>query len=208
DNQPAVDIRISQGERPMFIDNKLLGNFKLDGIGAARRGEPQIEVTFDIDANGIVSVSAKDLGTGKSQQITITGGTALDKNEISQMVEDAETHSEDDSARRAAAEARNQADHVAYTTEKTMSEHGDKLSDDERADLQGKLDSLRETLKASDADAETLSAAAKDVMEASQILGQKVYEQAQAETAADGDEGGEGDDDVVEAEIVDDEDGS
>ena len=132
DNQPEVEIHVLQGERTMAADNKSLGRFKLPGIPPAQRGMPQIEVTFDIDANGIVAVSAKDLGTGKSQQVTITGGTALNKDEISRMVKDAEAHANEDARRKEQAEARNQADHAAYTIDKQLTEHGDKLNDDER----------------------------------------------------------------------------
>ncbi|NNF65219.1 MAG: molecular chaperone DnaK [Acidimicrobiia bacterium] len=205
DNQPEVEIHVLQGERAMATDNKSLGRFKLPGIAPARRGTPQIEVTFDIDANGIVSVSAKDLGTGQSQQVTITGGTALSQEEIDRMVNDAESYAAEDARRREAAEARNQADHVAYQTDKNLAEHGDKLSDEERGAVEDKVTELRKLL-ADDADAETLRTKTQEVLEASQILGQKIYEASQAEAAEEGGETtetGSGDDDVVEAEIID-----
>ena len=206
DSQPEVEIHVLQGERAMAGDNKSLGRFKLQGIPPAPRGVPQIEVTFDIDANGIVSVSAKDLGTGKSQQVTITGGTALSQDDIDQMMKDAEAHAADDAARKEGAEARNQADHTAYQIDKQLAEHGDKLTDDERSALEGKVKEVRDLLANSNADAKALKKATEELMTESQILGQKVYEASQtpepgsdeagsADTPAD-------DDDVVEAEIV------
>jgi molecular chaperone DnaK len=204
DNQPEVEIHVMQGERPMAGDNKSLGRFKLPGIPPAPRGLPQVEVTFDIDANGIVSVSAKDLGTGKSQQVTITGGTALAQDEIDRMVGDAETHANEDDERRVLADARNQADHTAYQTEKMLEEHGDKLTDEERAPIADKITELRKLLE-EQASAEELNSVRDDVMTTSQILGQKIYEASAAESAANGDDstGDDDDDDVVEAEIVD-----
>jgi molecular chaperone DnaK len=206
DSQPEVEIHVLQGERAMAGDNKSLGRFKLQGIPPAPRGVPQIEVTFDIDANGIVSVSAKDLGTGKTQQVTITGGTALGQDDIDQMMKDAEAHAADDAARKEGAEARNQADHTAYQIDKQLTEHGDKLTDDERSALEGKVKEVRDLLANSNADADALKKATEELMTESQILGQKVYEASQtpepgsdeassADTPAD-------DDDVVEAEIV------
>ena len=204
DNQPEVEIHVMQGERAMAADNKSLGRFKLPGIAPARRGVPQIEVTFDIDANGIVSVSAKDLGTGKTQQVTITGGTALSQDEIDRMVKNAEEHANDDSERRELAEARNQADHAIYQTDKLLEEHGDKLTDDEKTAITDKIADLRKLLdeQASTAD---LNQGREAVMTASQVLGQKIYEASEAESAAAGEsaEAPAGDDDVVEAEIVD-----
>jgi molecular chaperone DnaK len=200
DGQPEVEVHVLQGEREMAAYNKSLGKFNLTGIPPAPRGVPQIEVTFDIDANGIVSVSAKDLGTGKQQQITITGGTALPTDEIDQMIKDAETHANEDKERREFAEARNQADHVAYQTDKTLADYGDKLNDDEKAQITEKLEALRELLKDENAGAESLRSATDAVLSASQVLGQKIYEATQAEAAATA---SSGDDDVVEAEIVD-----
>ncbi|MFH1330429.1 MAG: Hsp70 family protein, partial [Actinomycetota bacterium] len=205
DAQPEVEVHVLQGERQMAGDNKSLGRFNLTGIPPAPRGVPQIEVTFDIDANGIVSVSAKDLGTGKVQQITITGGTALPRDDIDRMVHDAESHADEDRTRREAAEARNQADHVAYQTEKLLQEHGEHLSEGERAELQAKLDDLRAALKETDASAERLRGAADAVVSASQVLGQRIYEASQAQAAPGGDTPGS--EEVVEAEIVDDEEG-
>jgi len=209
DNQPEVEIHVLQGERPMATDNKSLGRFKLPGIPPAPRGMPQVEVTFDIDANGIVSVSAKDLGTGRSQQVTITGGTALSSDEIEQMVEDAEAHAADDATRKEMAEARNQADHAAYQIENQLKEHGDKLTDDERSSVSDHIDTLRKALADENASAETLTTARNELLTASQILGQKIYEASAAESAAadagtDAGESGE-DDEVVEAEVVEDE---
>ncbi len=202
-NQPEVEIHVLQGERAMAADNKSLGRFKLPGIAPAPRGIPQIEVTFDIDANGIVSVSAKDLGTGKSQQVTITGGTALAQDEIDRMVHDAEEHANDDVQRRELAEARNQADHAVYQTEKMLEEHGDKLTDDEKAPITDKMAELRKLLE-EQAAASDLNRVREELMTTSQILGQKIYEASAAQAAAAPDESPTpGDDDVVDAEIVD-----
>ncbi|MFQ5555560.1 MAG: Hsp70 family protein, partial [Acidimicrobiia bacterium] len=204
DNQPEVEIHVLQGERSMAVDNNSLGRFKLPGIPPAPRGMPQIEVTFDIDANGIVSVSAKDLGTGASQQVTITGGTALSQDDIDRMVKDAEGHANEDERRRAEADARNQADHAAYSIDKQLAEHGDKLSDDERLEIEDKVTAVRKAL-ADDAATEDLKAATDALFTAAQVLGQKIYEASQTEAAAEGDGEGEGED-VVEAEIVDEDD--
>jgi molecular chaperone DnaK len=202
DNQPEVEIHVLQGERAMAGDNKSLGRFKLTGIAAAQRGVPQIEVTFDIDANGIVSVSAKDLGTGKSQQVTITGGTALDSDEIDRMVHDAESHANEDARRKEAAEARNQADHAAYSIEKQLAEHGDKLTDEEKSAIEDKVTAVRKLLT-EDASAEDLKTATSEMLTASQVLGEKIYESSQTPPEGDADAGTPGeDDDVVEAEIV------
>ena len=203
DNQPEVEIHVLQGERAMATDNKSLGRFKLPGIPPAPRGVPQVEVTFDIDANGIVSVSAKDLGTGATQQVTITGGTALAQDEIDRMVDDAETFANDDEERRKGAESRNQADHTAYRTEKMLEEHGDKLNDEEKAEIQDKVDALRKLLN-DGADASDLQTATDELVQASQVLGTRVYEASQAEAAQQTEAGADGNgDDVVEAEIVD-----
>ena len=208
DNQPEVEIHVLQGERTMAGDNKSLGRFKLAGIPASMRGVPQIEVTFDIDANGIVSVSAKDLGTGASQQVTITGGSALSQEEIDRMVGDAESHANEDQERRDQADSRNQVDHAAYSIEKQLAEHGDKLDDDEKATIEDKITDLRKLL-ADDADAASLKGATEALLTASQVLGQKIYEASQAEAASsEGDDDSGGDDDVVEAEIVEEEDES
>ena len=209
DNQPEVEIHVLQGERAMANDNKSLGRFKLPGIAPAQRGVPQIEVTFDIDANGIVSVSAKDLGTGQTQQVTITGGTALSDEDIDQMVKDAESHANDDERRKEAAEARNQADHTAYQIEKQLAEHGDKLTDDERKPLDDKIAEIRTLLGDEAADTEALKNATNELLTSSQILGQKIYEASAAESAAEAaDDAPSSDDEVVEAEVVEDDDES
>src|SRR5438477_5105822 len=153
DNQPSVEIKVLQGESDMAYRNKLLGTFQLVGIPPAPRGLPQIEVTFDIDANGIVHVSAKDLGTGREQQMTITGGTALGKDEIDRMMKDAEAHAEEDRRLREEAEVRNNADSLVFQTEKLLKEQGDKVSDDEKAKIEGELKSLKDALAGTDIDA-------------------------------------------------------
>ena len=200
DSQPEVEVHVLQGEREMAGGNMSLGKFNLTGIPPAPRGVPQIEVTFDIDANGIVSVSAKDLGTGKTQQITITGGSALPKDEINEMIKDAEAHANEDAERRDAAETRNQADHAAYQIAKQLEEHGEVLNDEERAPIDEKLEALKGLLETDTGDSEALKSATDELLKASQLLGEKIYEASKAETesasAAD-------DDDVVEAEIVD-----
>ncbi|HWV25871.1 MAG TPA: molecular chaperone DnaK [Aeromicrobium sp.] len=208
DNQPSVAIQVYQGEREMAAGNQLLATFELTGLPPAPRGVPQIEVTFDIDANGIVNVSAKDRGTGKEQSMTITGGSALSKEEIDKMVKDAEQYAEEDRKRREAVEARNQAETLAHSTEKFLDENGDKLDDETKATVRADLDALNEALKGEDADA--VQAAVTKLGESSQKMGEAIYAAAAAEQAA----AGEGapttdaadDDDVVEAEIVDDED--
>ncbi len=185
------------------MDNKSLGRFKLTGIPPAPRGTPQIEVTFDIDANGIVSVSAKDLGTGKTQEMTITGGTALSSNEIDQMVTDAEAHAEEDATRRQAVEARNNADNVAYQTDKLLEEHKDLLSEEETSEIKAKLTELRATLGNEEAETSELSEKADALIAASQLFGQRINEQAasQAQSVEGADEAD--DEEVVDAEIVD-----
>jgi len=207
DNQPEVEINVLQGEREMAQYNKSLGRFKLTGIPPAQRGTPQIEVTFDIDANGIVSVNAKDLGTGKSQAMTITGGTALSKEEIDRMNADAEAHAEEDRQRREVVEARNNADNVAYQTEKLLTEHEDLLSDEEKDEINVKLTELKAALGNEEAEATELGEKADAVIAASQVFGQRINEAAtaaaQSEGAGEGDADGEDDEEVVDAEIVD-----
>jgi molecular chaperone DnaK len=205
DNMTDVPIHVLQGERTMASDNKSLGRFTLSGIPLAPRGVPQIEVTFDIDANGIVNVSAKDLGTGKTQQVTITGGTALSQEEIDEMVKAAEAHANEDETRREQVEARNQADHAAYSVEKQLKEHADKLTDDERAGIEDKVTELRKLLT-EESTPEDLRKGTEELFTAAQVLGQKIYEASQtpAEGTAAPDGGGDDADDVVEAEIVDD----
>jgi molecular chaperone DnaK len=204
DGQPEVEINVLQGERSMAGDNMSLGRFKLTGIPPAPRGVPQVEVTFDIDANGIVSVSAKDLGTGKSQQVTITGGTALDQADIDQMVKDAESYAAQDAERKEGAEARNSADHAVHSIGKQLADNGDKLTEDERAPIQSNLDELKKLLEDESTSAESLKSASNTLMESAQTIGQKVYEAAQAEAAATESEGEEpsDNDEVVEAEVV------
>jgi len=206
DNQPSVAIQVYQGEREMAAGNQLLATFELTGLPPAPRGVPQIEVTFDIDANGIVNVSAKDRGTGKEQSMTITGGSALSKDDIDKMVKDAEQYAEEDRKRRESVEARNQAETLAHSTEKFLAENSDKLDDETKTTVQADLDALNEALKGEDADA--VQAAVTKLGESSQKMGEAIYAAAAAEQAAAGGEGaptadGADDDDVVEAEIVD-----
>ncbi|MFM2171561.1 MAG: molecular chaperone DnaK, partial [Verrucomicrobiota bacterium] len=153
DNQPAVDIRICQGERPMFADNKLLGNFRLDGIASARRGEPQIEVTFDIDANGILHVSAKDKQSGKEQKISIQGSSGLSKDEIERAKQEAEAHAEEDRKRVEAVDTKNKAENLAFQVEKQLEEMGDKAPAELKTELQGKVQAVRDALKSDDLEA-------------------------------------------------------
>ena len=206
-NQPEVEIHVMQGERAMANDNMSLGRFKLQDIPPAPRGVPQVEVTFDIDANGIVSVSAKDLGTGQTQQVTITGGTALDSDAIDQMIKDAEAHAAEDAERKEAAESRNAADHAVHTVGKQLAEHGEALTDDDKAPIQEKLDELKKLLEDENASVDALKGGTNGLMESAQIIGEKMYEAAQAEAAAaSSNETPEADDDeVVEAEVVEDE---
>ena len=212
DNQPSVEIKVAQGERQMWAHNQPLGNFELTGLPPAPRGVPKIEVTFDIDANGIVHVSAKDQGTGKEQSMTISGGSALSKDDIDRMVRDAEQYAEEDAKRREAVETRNQADSLVYSTEKFLSENDDKLPEDVKSEVQADVDSLKKLLETSDADStdhEALTAAISKLGESSQKMGAAMYAAASAESAApEGGEathegGSEGEDDVVDAEIVD-----
>lgn len=214
DNQPAVGIQVFQGERELARDNKPLGNFELTGIAPAPRGVPQIEVTFDIDANGIVHVSAKDRGTGQEQSMTISGGSALDKDEIDRMVKDAETHAAEDAKRREAAEARNQAEQVVYSTEKFIADNGDKLPEAEKAEVDAALADLKSVVTQEDADPADLKAKTTAVSEASQKMGAAMYA-AESEAGDAGAQGAEGagaaageqaDEDVVDAEVVEDDD--
>ncbi|WP_404374122.1 molecular chaperone DnaK [Kytococcus sedentarius] len=215
DNQPAVGIQVFQGERELARDNKPLGNFELTGIAPAPRGVPQIEVTFDIDANGIVHVSAKDRGTGQEQSMTISGGSALDKDEIDRMVKDAEEHAAEDAKRREAAEARNQAEQVVYSTEKFIADNGDKLPEAEKAEVDAALADLKSVVAREDADPADLKAKTTAVSEASQKMGAAMYaaESEAGDAGAQGAPGAEGagdeqaaDEDVVDAEVVEDDD--
>ena len=199
DNQPSVLIQVYQGEREFARDNKLLGTFELSGIAPAPRGVPQIEVTFDIDANGIVHVSAKDRGTGKEQSVTITGGSALPKEEIDRMVREAEEHAAEDKERREAAEARNTAEQVVYQTEKLLKDEADKISEETRTAVQADVDAVKEALKGDDVEAVKSSMA--KLNETSLKIGQEIYQAQQAAGAAGGE--AESEDDVVDAEIVD-----
>ncbi|MCZ2806088.1 molecular chaperone DnaK [Modestobacter sp. VKM Ac-2983] len=220
DNQPSVQIQVFQGEREMASYNKKLGMFELTGLPPAPRGVPQIEVAFDIDANGIVHVHAKDLGTGKEQSMTITGGSALPKDDIARMMADAEAHAEEDKKRRDEAETRNLAESLQYQTEKFLAENGDKIPAEKKEELGEALTELRSSLGGSDIAA--IKTAQEKVARISQEVGGALYAQAQADGATDGaagdagfdagadstgatSTGATGDDDVVDAEIVDDE---
>jgi molecular chaperone DnaK len=202
DNQPSVQIQVFQGEREMTMYNKRLGVFDLTGLPPAPRGVPQVEVTFDIDANGIVHVSAKDLATKKEQSMTITGGSALPKDDIERMVKDAEAHAEEDRRRLEEVEVRNQAEGLVYQTEKFLADNGDKVPGDVRGEVDTALADLKETLKGSDSEA--VKASMGRLSQASQKMGSAMYASA-AGAAGTGDAGhhGTGDDDVVDAEIID-----
>ena len=205
DNQTSVEINVLQGERELARDNKSLGKFQLTGIPAARRGVPQIEVTFDIDANGIVKVSAKDKGTGKEQQITISGSTALSDDEVDRMVKDAEVHAEEDKKQKEEVEVRNQTDSLCYSTEQTLNELGDKVSADVKSKAEAAIADAKKALEGSDAEA--IKAAGESLQSVAYELAQVVYADAQQQT--DGAAGAQpADDDVVDAdyEVVDDED--
>ncbi len=205
DNQTSVEINVLQGERELARDNKSLGKFQLTGIPAARRGVPQIEVTFDIDANGIVKVSAKDKGTGKEQQITISGSTALSDDEVDRMVKDAEAHAEEDKKQKEEVEVRNQTDSLCYSTEQTLNELGDKVSADVKSKAETAIADAKKALEGSDVEA--IKAAGESLQSVAYELAQVVYADAQQQT--DGAAGAQPvDDDVVDAdyEVVDDED--
>jgi molecular chaperone DnaK len=209
DNQTSVEIHVLQGEREMARDNKTLGKFQLTGIPAARRGVPQIEVTFDIDANGIVNVSAKDLGTGKQQQITISGSTALSDDEVDRMVKDAEAHAEEDAKHKEEVEARNNCDSLVNATEQTLNELGDKVPADTKQNAQAALDEAKQALAGSDIDA--IKAATEKLQQAGYKLSEVVYSQNQgasqgAPTGAQGAAPQQDDDSPIEAdyEVVDD----
>ena len=209
DNQPSVQIQVFQGEREIAAYNKKLGMFELAGIAPAPRGIPQIEVTFDIDANGIVNVSAKDLGTGKQQSVTISGGSALGKDDIERMMADAEKYAEEDRKRREEAEVRNRAETLAYTTEKFLAENAEKVPDDVKSEVEASIAELKKALEGTDT--EEIRVASEKAAQVSQKMGTAIYAQSQqASEAQAGEPAGEqaapaADDDVVEAEIVDDE---
>ena len=206
-------IQVYQGEREFARDNKPLGTFELTGIAPAPRGIPQIEVTFDIDANGIVHVSAKDKGTGKEQSMTITGGSGLPKDEIDRMVKEAEAHEAEDKKRKEDAETRNQAEAFAYQTEKLVNDNKDKISDEIAKEVTDKVNALKEALKGEDI--EKIKSAQSELMTSAQKIGEALYAQQGAAGAADaagaaagasGAASNGGDDDVVDAEVVDDDD--
>ena len=210
DNQPSVEVHVLQGEREMASGNKSLGKFQLTGIPPAPRGMPQIEVTFDIDANGILNVSAKDLGTGKEQKIEIKGGSGLDESEVEQMVKDAEAHAEEDRAQRELAEARNVGENAAYQAEKQLSELGDKVGDSDREQIEAAIKDVRDSLNSESAD--EIRSKTDALQAAFQNVSQQIYEAAaQEQQAAAGDgsstNGGaaDSDEEVVDAEVVEDE---
>ena len=209
DNQPSVDIHVLQGERNMAADNKTIGNFRLDGIAPAPRGVPQIEVTFDIDANGILNVTAKDLGTGKEQKITITAGSGLSEQEIQKMVDDAKLHEAEDKAAKEKIEVKNHADSIVYQTEKQLKELGDKVPADVKGPVESKIEQLKKQSQANDT--EGMKATMKSLEEDLMKIGQAVYAQQQAQGAPGAGQGGAApgaqqqakDGDVVDAEVVD-----
>lgn len=210
DNQPSVEIKVAQGERQMWAQNQPLGNFELTGLPPAPRGIPKIEVTFDIDANGIVHVSAKDQASGREQSMTISGGSALSKDEIDRMVKEAEQYAEEDAKRREAVETRNQADQLVYSTEKFLEENAEKIPDDVKTEVQADVDALKATLENAEASAEEIQAGVTKLGESSQKMGAAMYAAAEADQAAAGGSDsstGAADEDVVDAEIVDDEPG-
>ncbi|MBT3188814.1 MAG: molecular chaperone DnaK [Anaerolineae bacterium] len=206
DNQTAVDIHVLQGERPMAGDNMSLGRFRLDGIPPAQRGIPQIEVTFDIDANGIINVTAKDKATGKEQKVTITASTNLDKSDIDQMVEQAKEHEADDKKRRELIDLKNGADNLGYQTEKTLKELGDKVSDDDRKDIEGKIETLKKAAEGDDA--ASIKGATEDLQNAFNAISEQLYQQEQEAQQAPppageaGEAAPEGDEDVIEGEVT------
>lgn len=205
DNQPAVTIKICQGEREMASDNKLLGNFELIGIPPAPRGIPQVEVTFDIDANGILHVSAKDLGTGKEQSIRITASSGLSADEVKKMTRDAESHADEDKKKKDLAQARNEADTLIYSAEKSLKEYGDKLSESEKKDIEAALEKCKKA-KDSSADASEIKSSVESLMKASHKLAEHIYKAAgdQQAAAGAGDSGAKpSEEDVVEAEFED-----
>ena len=202
DGQPSVLIQVYQGEREFARDNKLLGTFELSGIAPAPRGVPQIEVTFDIDANGIVHVSAKDRGTGKEQSVTITGGSSLPKEDIDRMVREAEEHAAEDKKRREEADTRNQAEQAVYATEKLLKDEADKISEETRAAVQKDVDAVKEALKGDDIEA--VKTAMATLSESGMKIGQEIYAKQQADEAAT--QAAPAQDDVVDAEIVDEDD--
>jgi len=206
DNQSAVTIRVSQGEREMSADNKLLGQFDLVGIPPAPRGIPQIEVTFDIDANGIVNVKAVDKGTGKEHEIRIQASGGLSDDEIEQMVKDAEVNAEADKKRRETVEAKNQAESLIDSTEKSLKEHGDKIEDEDKSAIEDAIAELKEEIGKEELDGEAVSEKSETLAQASMKLGQAIYEATQAEEGAAAEADAAADaaaDDVVDADFED-----
>ncbi len=206
DNQPSVEIKVAQGERQMWAQNQPLGNFELTGLPPAPRGIPKIEVTFDIDANGIVHVSAKDQASGREQSMTISGGSALGKDEIDRMVKEAEQYAAEDAARRQTVETRNQADSMVYSTEKFLVDNADKIPDDVKTEVRADIDALKATLENAEATSEAIQAGVTKLGESSQKMGAAMYAAAEADQSAAGGSDsstGASDDDVVDAEIVD-----
>ncbi|MCK5307275.1 MAG: Hsp70 family protein, partial [Zetaproteobacteria bacterium] len=212
DNQTAVTIKVAQGERDIFSTNKQLGLFNLEGIAPAPRGMPQVEVTFDIDANGIMHVHAKDKGTGKETSIRIEAGSGLSEEEIKKMQQDAEAHAEEDKAQKEKIEARNRADQLVYATEKSLKEHGEAVDEETRKAIEDALEALKKALEGDDADA--IKKAEENLAEKSQKLGEAIYQKMQAESEAGGTDtsadsstetssSSKAGDDVVDAEVVD-----
>jgi len=212
DNQTQVEINVLQGERPMAVDNKSLGKFILDGIPPAPRGVPQVEVTFDIDANGILNVTASDKATGRSQKITITASSGLNEQEIERMKKEAEAHADEDKKRKELIEARNNADNTAYTAEKLLRENGDKIDDNTKKDITDKVAKLREMLNSEDTAA--LRKQAEELGQAIQAVGASMYQQQQQQAGGQADpgagqsgpsdgggQGGPSDEDIVDGEF-------
>lgn len=199
DNQPSVDIKVFQGEREMAADNKLLGQFSLTGIAPAPRGVPQIEVTFDIDANGILNVKAIDKGTGKEQKITITASSGLSDEEIEKMKQDAETHADEDKKKRESVEVRNTADTMVYTTEKMLDEHKDKVTDEDKKAVEEKLEALKKVKDGDDIDA--IKNASEELSKAAQKIGAALYQQEQAQAGAEQASGEDAAEDVKDADF-------
>jgi len=200
DNQPSVTIKVFQGEREMAADNRLLGQFNLDGIPPAPRGIPQIEVAFDIDHNGILHVTAKDLGTGKEQKIKIESSSGLSSSEVERMRRDAESHADEDKQKRELVEARNQADNMVYQLEKMLKDQGEKLNEGDKAPIKAAMDKVRDTVKHDDVDA--IKRAISELEQASHAMAQHLYKQAGPQAAASGPspDGPKGKDDVIDAE--------
>jgi molecular chaperone DnaK len=203
DNQPAVDVHVLQGERPMASDNKTLGNFQLTDIPPARRGVPQIEVTFDIDANGIVNVKAKDLGTGKEQKITITSNTNLSDEEIDKMMKEAEANKEADEKRKAMADAKNDADQAIFAAEGAIRDLGEKLTDDEKKDVEDKIAALKEVVGKDSSSVDEIKDKTKELQDKAMELAGRVYQEAQAANQGAQAESSDSNGGAEEAEFVD-----